>query len=83
VRSTAAPYTESRLTRSVANECVGFPVVEQHIYAVICENMYGEVMQDGSGNQESSANKQRHMCACLKSNNIHSTKANFMNVQFH
>jgi hypothetical protein len=29
VRSTAAPYTESRLTRSVANECVGFPVVEQ------------------------------------------------------
>jgi hypothetical protein len=30
VRSTAAPYTESRLTRSVANERVGFPVVEQH-----------------------------------------------------
>ena len=29
LRSTAAPYTESRLTRSVANECVGFPVVEQ------------------------------------------------------
>jgi hypothetical protein len=29
VRSTAAPYTESRLTRSVANERVGFPVVEQ------------------------------------------------------
>jgi hypothetical protein len=29
VRSTTAPYTESRLTRSVANECVGFPVVEQ------------------------------------------------------
>jgi hypothetical protein len=28
VRSTAAPYTESRLTRSVANERVGFPVVE-------------------------------------------------------
>jgi hypothetical protein len=31
VRSTAAPYTESRLTRSVANERVGFPVVEQHL----------------------------------------------------
>jgi hypothetical protein len=31
VRSTAAPYTESRLTRSVANECVGFPVVEQQV----------------------------------------------------
>jgi hypothetical protein len=29
VRSTAAPYTESRLTRSVANERIGFPVVEQ------------------------------------------------------
>jgi hypothetical protein len=29
VRSTAAPYTESRLTRSVANERVGFPVVTQ------------------------------------------------------
>ncbi len=29
VRSTAAPYTESRLTRSVANERVGFQVVEQ------------------------------------------------------
>jgi hypothetical protein len=28
-RSTATPYTESRLTRSVANERVGFPVVEQ------------------------------------------------------
>jgi hypothetical protein len=31
VRSTAAPYTESRLTRSVANERVGFPVVEQRL----------------------------------------------------
>ncbi len=29
VRSTTAPYTESRLTDSVANERVGFPVVEQ------------------------------------------------------
>ncbi len=31
VRSTAAPYTESRLTRSVANEPVGFPVVEHFL----------------------------------------------------
>ncbi len=31
MRSTAAPYTESRLTRSVANERVGFPVVEQAV----------------------------------------------------
>jgi hypothetical protein len=33
VRSTAAPYTESRLTRSVANERVGFPVVE-HSFSI-------------------------------------------------
>jgi hypothetical protein len=32
VRSTTAPYTESRLTRSVANERVGFPVVEQLVF---------------------------------------------------
>jgi hypothetical protein len=31
VRSTAAPYTESRLTPSVANERVGFPVVEHRL----------------------------------------------------
>ena len=31
MRSTAAPYTESRLTRSVANERVGFPVVEHRL----------------------------------------------------
>ncbi len=31
MRSTAAPYTESRLTRSVANERVGFPVVDQRV----------------------------------------------------
>ena len=31
MRSTAAPYTESRLTRSVANERVGFPVVEHKV----------------------------------------------------
>jgi hypothetical protein len=29
MRSSAAPYTESRLTHSVANECTGFPVVKQ------------------------------------------------------
>jgi hypothetical protein len=34
VRSTAAPYTESRLTRSVANERVGFPVVEQQYFTL-------------------------------------------------
>ena len=28
VRSTAAPYTESRLAHFVQNKCVGFPVVE-------------------------------------------------------
>ncbi len=31
VRSTVAPYKESRLTRSVANERVGFPVVEHMV----------------------------------------------------
>jgi hypothetical protein len=31
VRSTAAPYTESRLTHLVRNKCVGFPVVEQYL----------------------------------------------------
>ncbi len=29
VRSTAVPYTESRLAHLVRNKCVGFPVVEQ------------------------------------------------------
>ncbi|MFN9898892.1 MAG: hypothetical protein ACK55Z_08905, partial [bacterium] len=29
VCSTVVPYTESRLTRSVANDRVGFPLVEQ------------------------------------------------------
>jgi hypothetical protein len=38
VRSTAAPYTESRLTRSVANERVGFPVVEQKYFKVLSEH---------------------------------------------
>jgi hypothetical protein len=32
VRSTAAPYTESRLTHLVRNKCVGFPVVEHILY---------------------------------------------------
>ncbi len=39
VRSTAAPYTESRLTRSVANERAGFPVVE-HIHTFIQSHSY-------------------------------------------
>ncbi len=36
MRSTAAPYTESRLARLVRNKRVGFPVVEheQFIFAV-------------------------------------------------
>ena len=33
VRSTAAPYTESRLTHLVRNKCVGFPVVEQILWS--------------------------------------------------
>jgi hypothetical protein len=38
VRSTTAPYTESRLTRSVASERVGFPVVEHLVSrARICK----------------------------------------------
>jgi hypothetical protein len=37
VRSTAAPYTESRLTRSVANERVGFPVVEHMFHQIYCK----------------------------------------------
>ncbi len=37
MRSTAAPYTESRLTRSVANERVGFPVVEQLSLNHVCK----------------------------------------------
>jgi hypothetical protein len=32
VRSTAAPYTESRLTHLVRNKCVGFPVVEHLVF---------------------------------------------------
>jgi hypothetical protein len=38
VRSTTAPYTESRLTRSVANERVGFPVVEQIVHIILLKN---------------------------------------------
>jgi hypothetical protein len=43
VRSTAAPYTESRLTRSVANERVGFPVVEQYRYFNITYSVSGRI----------------------------------------
>jgi hypothetical protein len=32
-RSTAAPYTESRLAHLVRNKCVGFPVVEQSSFS--------------------------------------------------
>ncbi len=40
MRSTAAPYTESRLTRSVANERVGFPVVEHNVYSAQTSRRY-------------------------------------------
>ncbi len=51
MRSTAAPYTESRLARLVRNKRVGFPVVEQkciknikaemkgHSYLILSENV--------------------------------------------
>jgi hypothetical protein len=39
VRSTAAPYTESRLTSSVANERLGFLVVEQQYYFAVGSNV--------------------------------------------
>jgi hypothetical protein len=39
VRSTAAPYTESRLTHLVRNKCVGFPVVE-HLQKLTKLNAY-------------------------------------------
>jgi hypothetical protein len=32
VRSTVAPYTESRLAHLVRNKCVGFPVVEHLLF---------------------------------------------------
>jgi hypothetical protein len=41
VRSTAAPYTESRLTRSVANERVGFPVVEHRLTRSVANERVG------------------------------------------
>ncbi len=44
MRSTAAPYTESRLTRSVANERVGFPVVEQLDTIKIFYYMFGSFL---------------------------------------
>jgi hypothetical protein len=47
VRSTAAPYTESRLTRSVANERVGFPVVEQQ-YSTVLIQLYQENQSENS-----------------------------------
>jgi hypothetical protein len=35
VRSTASPYTESRLARLVRNKRVGFPVVEHSLFLVL------------------------------------------------
>jgi hypothetical protein len=42
VRSTAAPYTESRLTHLVRNKCVGFPVVEQSVCLYVQYNTNSE-----------------------------------------
>ncbi len=44
MRSTTAPYTESRLAHLVRNKCVGFPVVEQSDFrlqaflSAVCEH---------------------------------------------
>ncbi len=40
VRSTTAPYTESRLVRLVRNKRIGFPVVEQPVSATPAANFY-------------------------------------------
>ncbi len=42
VRSTTAPYTESRLAHLVRNKCVGFPVVEQLLYSKGCPCVPGQ-----------------------------------------
>jgi hypothetical protein len=47
-RSTASPYTESRLTRSVANERVGFPVVvQQSLNEISTNQLKNRVVGDG------------------------------------
>jgi hypothetical protein len=48
VRSTAAPYTESRLTHLVRNKCVGFPVVEQYIIHVVKTIFYKNLLYIGN-----------------------------------
>ncbi len=40
VRSTVAPYKESRLTRSVTNERVGFPVVEHSVMRLFASGFF-------------------------------------------
>ncbi len=37
MRSTTAPYTESRLAHLVRNKCVGFPVVEKIGFGVFID----------------------------------------------
>ncbi len=55
MRSTAAPYTESRLARLVRNKRVGFPVVEQRLPGVldttlqVTSNKYGRSGGGGVG----------------------------------
>ncbi len=49
MRSTAAPYTESRLAHLVRNKCVGFPVVEQSLWlnlrdVVVRENVFRDIV---------------------------------------
>ncbi|MFN9983249.1 MAG: hypothetical protein ACK53Y_25200, partial [bacterium] len=44
VRSTAAPYTESRLAHLVRNKCVGFPVVEQSLMPCILKIKFNFVL---------------------------------------
>jgi hypothetical protein len=52
VRSTTAPYTESRLTRSVANERVGFPVVNTCVSTLDTQYFFCKKIKD-YGQQES------------------------------
>jgi hypothetical protein len=42
VRSTAAPYTESRLAHLVQNKCVGFPVVEHLKSIIFSRNLFNQ-----------------------------------------
>ncbi len=46
MRTTAAPYTESRLAHLVQNKCVGFPVVEHLVRGDVQETLVrGDVQE--------------------------------------